>query len=459
MKRIFFPLALLAVSLALLTACNKNLNTVPQNSLTADQIRTANDVKALLFGAYSQMQSPGAFGEAFILTPDLLASDSQVVFIGSFQDYQAVQHKTIKADNIIAQNAWGVGYSIINLCNTIIDKIGLVDAGDRQAIKGEALFIRGTTYLQLVNLFAKPWSDGNAAANLGLPLILKPTYSYDGSDAGKPTRATVQQTYAQIVADLSGAAAMLPVSNDDFRADAYSAHAMLSRVYLNMGRYADAAAHADTVIASTNFVLTSYDKTFNTDGNSTEDVFAIQQNTQSNAGTANNGLTTFYSPYETGGRGDAQVNPLYAAVFDDPNDVRLGFVSPGSSNSGFTGDYTDKWVKFFKAIPVVRLSEMYLTRGEGNLRADGSAGGVAPLADINTVRQRAGAAALTVVTAGDFVEERFRELAFEGDRLATLRRIKADITGLDFDNDRLVLPIPRTEVQANGKLVQNPGYN
>jgi len=64
-----------------------------------------------------------------------------------------------------------------------------------------------------------------------------------------------------------------------------------------------------------------------------------------------------------------------------------------------------------------------------------------------------------VVTAGDFVEERFRELAFEGDRLATLRRIKADITGLDFDNDRLVLPIPRTEVQANGKLVQNPGYN
>ncbi|WP_431214187.1 hypothetical protein ACQ86N_04820 [Puia sp. P3] len=125
------------ISLALFTACNKNLNTVPQNSLTADQIRTSNDVKALLFGAYSQMQSPGAFGEAFILTPDLLASDSQVVFIGTFQDYQAVQHKTIKADNIIAQNAWGVGYSIINLCNTIIDKIDLVDAGDRQATKGK----------------------------------------------------------------------------------------------------------------------------------------------------------------------------------------------------------------------------------------------------------------------------------------------------------------------------------
>ncbi|WP_431214186.1 RagB/SusD family nutrient uptake outer membrane protein [Puia sp. P3] len=310
----------------------------------------------------------------------------------------------------------------------------------------------------MVNLFAKPWSDGNAAANPGLPLVLKPTYSYDSSAAGKPSRATVQQTYSQIVADLTAAAALLPSSNSDFRADVYSAHAMLSRVYLNMGRYADAAAHADTVIASKNFALTTFDKTFNIDGNSTEDVFAIQQNTQSNAGTANNGLTTFYSPYETGGRGDAQVSPLYSGVFDDPNDVRLGFVSPGSSNSGFTGDYTNKWVKFFKAIPVIRLSEMYLTRGEGNLRAGSPAGGTQPLTDINTVRQRAGAAALTTVAAADFVEERFRELAFEGDRLSTLRRIRADITGLDFDNDKLVLPIPRTEILANSHLVQNPGY-
>ncbi|MBS1601216.1 MAG: RagB/SusD family nutrient uptake outer membrane protein [Bacteroidetes bacterium] len=444
--------------LALTIACNKNLNTIPQNSLTADQIKTAGDVEALLFGAYSQLQSAGAFGESFILTPDLLASDSQVVFVGTFQDYQAVQHKTIKADNIIPQNAWGVGYSIINLCNTIIDKINLVGPADRPTIEGEALFLRGTTYLQLVGLFAKPWSDGNAAANLGLPLVLKPTYSYDSSAAGKPARATVRQTYAQIVADLTGAAAMLPASNNDFRADAYCAHAMLSRAYLNMGRYADAASQADTVIGSKNFSLTSYDKTFNTDGNSTEDIFAIQQNTQSNAGTANNGLTTFYSPYETGGRGDAQVSPLYAGVFDDANDLRMAFVSPGSSNSGFTGDYTDKWAKFFKAIPVIRLSEMYLTRGEACLRS-GTPPGADPLKDINTVRQRAGAAPLTVVGIGDFIEERFRELAFEGDRLPTLRRIRADIAGLDYDNDKLVLPIPRTEIQANRNLVQNPGYN
>lgn len=446
------------IALTLAAGCNKNLNTTPQNSLTADQIRTANDVKALLFGAYSQMQSAGAFGESFILAPDLLASDSQVVFVGTFQDYQAVQYKTIKADNIIAQNAWGVGYSVINLCNTIIDKINLVDAANRPTIEGEALFLRGTTYLQLVSLFAKPWSDGNAGTNLGLPLVLRPTYSYDSSAAGKPSRATVQQTYTQIIADLAGAAAMLPSSNNDFRADTYSAHAMLSRAYLNMGRYADAASQADTVIESKNFSLTSFDKTFNTDGNSTEDIFAIQQNTQSNAGTTNNGLTTFYAPFETGGRGDAQVSPLYSNVFDDAGDIRLAFVSPGSSNSGFTGNYTNKWAKFFKAIPVIRLSEMYLTRGEAWLRAGTPAGGD-PLKDINIVRQRAGAAPLTAVGVEDFIEERFRELAFEGDRLSTLRRIKADITGFDYDNDKLVLPIPRTEVQANPNLVQNPGYN
>src|ERR1700744_1520723 len=437
----------------LLPACNKDLNVNPQNQLTADQIKTSSDVEALLFGAYSGLEKPGNFGESFIFAPDLIASDSMVDFVGTFTDYTALETKITVSTNVIASNVWGTAYSTIGLVNTVLDKIALVDATDQSTVSGEALFIRGTCYFYLAGLYAKPYSDGNAAANLGVPLVLTPTYTNDSSatSPNNPARSTVAQTYSQIISDLQAAIASLPTSNDNFRADVYSAHAMLSRVYLTMGRYADAAAQADTVIESGNFTLTpTFDKAFNNTTNSTEDIFGIQQTVQSNAGTTNNGLPTFYSSYPVG-RGDAQIDPLYSAIFDDPNDFRAGFFTPGGSISGFPGNYTNKWEQIYKTIPVVRLAEMYLTRGEGNLMA-GTSVGDTPADDINAVRSRAGAAPLTNPAQADFIEERFRELGFEGDRYWTLKRNKWSITGLDYDNDKLTPPIPQSEVDVNKNL-------
>jgi hypothetical protein len=446
------------------TSCNKNLNVQPQNNVTASQIQTSNDVEALLFGAYSGLQAPGNFGESFLFCPDLIASDSQVDFVGTFYDYLAVQNKITVATNGMVSNIWTSSYNTINIVNTVLDKIALVDSTDQPTVEGEAYFIRGTVYFNLVGLFGKPYSDGSATSNLGVPLVLTPTYSYDSSanSPNKPSRATVAATYTQIISDLQTAISLLPTSNVNFRADMYSAHAMLSRVYLNMESYAAAAAQADTVIESGNFNLTStYDKTFNTDGNSTEDVFAIQQSLQSNAGTANSGIVTFYLPYsvngvQTGGRGDAQVDPNYFDIFE-PADFRINYVTQGTGISGYSGYYPNKWGAFYKTIPVIRLAEMYLTRGEGNLVA-GTSIGDNPLDDINTVRSRSGASTLATVGQTDFIEERFRELGFEGDRYWSEKRVQWSITGLGYDDNKLILPIPQTEIDVNKNLVQNGGY-
>jgi hypothetical protein len=102
---------------------------------------------------------------------------------------------------------------------------------------------------------------------------------------------------------------------------------------------------------------------------------------------------------------------------------------------------------------------MYLTRGEANLRKGGAPiGGVTPEEDINTVRERAGASDLSDVTGSDFVDERFRELGFEGDRLWTLKRLKLDVGDYAFDAPELVLPIPQREIDVNSNLTQNEGY-
>jgi starch-binding outer membrane protein, SusD/RagB family len=446
------------------TACNKDLNVQPQNNVTPANIQSSSDVESVLFGAYSGLQAPGCFGESFIFCPDLIASDSMVDFVGTFYSYLAVQQKIQVATNTMTGNIWTTAYSTINIANTVLDKISLVDTTDRPTVQGEAYFIRGTVFFYLTGIFAKPYSDGNATSNLGIPLVLTPTYSYDSSAAGpdKPSRATVAASYAQVISDLQTAISLLPTSNVNFRADVYSAHAMLSRVYLSMGDYADAAAQADTVIESGNFNLTStYNQTFNTDGNSSEDVFAIQQSLQSNAGTTNNGLATFYLPYsvngtQAGGRGDAQVDPLYADDFEAA-DFRINYMTNGTSISGYSGTYPNKWGAFYKAIPVIRLAEMYLTRGEGNLVAGTSIGDV-PLNDINAVRGRSGASLLTTVAQTDFIEERFRELGFEGDRMWSEKRMQWSISGLSFDDDLLVMPIPQTDIDANQNLKQNGGY-
>jgi starch-binding outer membrane protein, SusD/RagB family len=102
---------------------------------------------------------------------------------------------------------------------------------------------------------------------------------------------------------------------------------------------------------------------------------------------------------------------------------------------------------------------MFLTRGEANLRKGGAPiGNVDPLADINKVRELSGASPLSGITGEDFVEERLRELGFEGDRLWTLKRLKLDVDGRPFNDDKLVLPIPQRETDVNSNLTQNPGY-
>lgn len=439
------------------TKCTNSLEIAPRQNITPDQITTADDVKALLFGNYSLMQRGDAFGEKYMLVGDLLASEDQIDFVGTYSEYKDIQNKEQIASNYIPFDMWSTSYQIINQSNLILSKIDLINEEERDAIAAEAKFFRGVTLFELVNFFAQPYSAGNVATNLGVPVPLVPVVNYDTTT--HYVRASVQEVYQQVLSDLTEAANALPETNENARATKYVAKAFLSRVYLNMADYANAARMANEVIESGNFTLSSnYTLCFNNDVPSSEDIFSIQQNAQSNAGTSSNGLTTFYASndLQPAGRGDVQVNPSYLDYFLE-NDVRGTFFYDGSSISGISGIYTTKWKKFYKTIPVIRLSEMYLTRGEANLKA-GTSIGATPLDDINIVRGRAGTDELNSVTENDFIDERFRELGFEGDRLWTLKRLKKNIDGYPYNHKKLVLPIPQREIDANPYLIQNEGY-
>ncbi|MGC4037319.1 MAG: RagB/SusD family nutrient uptake outer membrane protein [Chitinophagaceae bacterium] len=449
-------LTLLAV--VVMTACNKKLDVQPQNTITPDQIKTADDVKAVLFGGYSTFQNANAMGEKYNTFSELLINDNDINWVGTYSDYDDLFTKGEVTTTTSIYEVWANSYHSINVANIVLSKLDVLSADERDAIEGEAKFFRGAAYYYLVNFYAIPYSAGSTSSNPGVPLILAPVEGYVPSRDKLP-RASVEAVYAQIVADLQDAASKMPETADNGRATKYSALGFLSRVYLSMAKYDEAADAASQVIESGEFALnTTFDKAFNNATNTPEDVFAIQQTSQSNSGTNNFGMTTFYSAQPTG-RGDIQVTDEHIAKYE-PNDDRGAFFYAGSSINGNDGMMTSKWKDIFKAIPVIRLAEMYLTRAEANFRKGGAATGPnTPLDDVNVIRNRAGLSSLGAISDADvIVNERYLELAFEGERLFTVKRLQLTVEGRPYNDPKLILPIPQREIDLGNSLPQNGSY-
>jgi hypothetical protein len=80
------------------------------------------------------------------------------------------------------------------------------------------------------------------------------------------------------------------------------------------------------------------------------------------------------------------------------------------------------------------------------------------LADVNTIRARAGLAPLAAVTLNDITRERYLELAFEGHNLHEAKRLQTSVGSFAWNSPKLIMPIPQREMDVNKQLVQNEGY-
>jgi len=115
-----------------------------------------------------------------------------------------------------------------------------------------------------------------------------------------------------------------------------------------------------------------------------------------------------------------------------------------------------------------RLGEMYLIKAEAELESGNAA---AALVDLNALRARTDpvAAPLAAVDRQTILNERLFELLGEGKRRQDLIRF-GGYTGRDDSGSGLaggkaaqgdfhvLMPIPQAQIDANPKLVQNPGY-
>jgi len=439
------------VAALLLAGCDF-LQVEPKQSISSEvALNTEQNVKAALTGAYSDLGDDDLYGGQYMMSPDLLADAGDVQWVGTFESPAAIIRKNIQPTNAFVESQWTDAYDAINVANNVLSALDKIeDPQERERIEGEARFIRGALYFELVRLFGTPWNAGDPGSNMGVPLILEPTRSITEED--NVTRNTVQEVYDQVLTDLDSARVLLPESNGVF-ADTYVASAFLSRVHLMQGDYDDAVAAADRVLQSDQFQLApTFAGAFNNVEDIPEYVFAIQISSQDGA----NDLNTFYAASADGGRGDINILQQHLNRYDS-TDARGDFFYTDPS----TGDArTRKW-KDDEAdganIPVVRLAEMYLTRAEGNLRA-GTSVGADPVDDVNAIRNRAGLDSVSTVSVDDVLRQRRLELSFEGNLLHDLKRTGRSIENIPFDANELVYPIPQRECDANPEITQNPGY-
>ena len=452
MKKVFYPLALAAgLSAALLSGCGKRLDVAPVNSVPAETaLNNSNDVETLLKGGYELAGDQYLYGGGFQYYSDFLGDNGEIQFGGTYSQPKEIFNKRILVNNSFVSFTWTNAYRAINVANTVLGSIDKVTATKADAVAGGAKFLRGSLYFDLVRLYAKAWNDGTPANNPGVVLALTPTNTTDPSNAltvtGQARRNSVAEIYAQVIKDLLDAERQLPASNSVFATSA-AASAMLSRVYLQQGRYADAAAEANKVIQTGNYSLVpSYADEFANKANTSESIFDVQLTTQS--GT--NDLNTFYS---SNGRGDVAVLDSHLVLYNAADDrLNLFDISNGPDAA-----LTLKFDNIHGNIHLIRLAEMYLTRAEGNFRA-GSTLGATPLADVNRVRARAKLPALTTLTLPTILSERHLELAFEGFLLHDLKRNAASVGSLPYSSPKLIFPIPQRERDLNSNLQQNDGY-
>ncbi|MEO6524962.1 MAG: RagB/SusD family nutrient uptake outer membrane protein [Mucilaginibacter sp.] len=150
----------------------------------------------------------------------------------------------------VARSDWNSPYLSVFYANSVLNGLGSVtvnatNVNEYNDIKGQAYFIRAFAFFDLAKNFAPPYDQATETTDLGIPLRLSPNVNEIIQ------RSSVQQTYQQIINDLSSACQLLkgdvPVVSRN-RASKPAAYALFARLYLSMRNYQKAEVYADSCL-------------------------------------------------------------------------------------------------------------------------------------------------------------------------------------------------------------------
>lgn len=446
-----------------LVSCDAVLEQDPVNEVDQEIVVTdKTSAQAAVAGLYNELQSDEYYGSNFLIMGDVSSDIAQS--IGTWDHYREMDTYTISAaGNEEVGNLYTSAYSTINIANNILKKIPLLDniaEEDKDPMLGAAYFVRGLALFDLTRAFG---GVPGVVGTMGVPVKTEPTNSLN--DVTYPSRPSLEASYAAVEQDLLQAEELLSDSANRSVASKGAAQALLSRLYLYLGRYEEVITYSTEVINNPTYSLNpDFTDIFATKMNQ-ESIFELNFNSSDQSGIRN-----WYNP--NGGRGDLTTHEaFYEEASADPNDVRGTLYGFSESNGHFQTKYQKPGG--VDNIHILRLAEMYLNRAEAKAQLGDLEGA---LEDLNVIRERAGVGALSPEPTTEegvleaIYQERKLEFAFEGHRFFDLVRtgmameVLQDIARKNgppvslSEEGRALFPIPIFELDANENLEQNEAY-
>lgn len=459
-----------------LTSCSDFLEKEPVEQISInDQFSTKEGVLKALNGAYYNTRS-SIFTISTYTYGDLLSGNltfspnSSGTSQGTINVPSAVEllYNFIDDSNSsdLAQS-YTNNYQIINNINLIIeniDKASDINDQEKNSVLAEAYALRAFIHYQLLRFYAQNYTYTSDANHPGI--VYNTRTLVVGIDY--PARNTVNECYTLLENDLNKALSLyqdsnaIPVGSTKNFMNKNAAKTLAAIIALDKEDYTKAISFATDVIDNSGIKLSeTNDYTQNFAVN--ESIFEIA-NTNENESYIKN----FYSP-KTGY--SSYVIPDNVFQLFDSNDQRLNLIKTTSiqtkeGSTIFMKDYhfTKKYDTSITGL-VYRLSELYFIRAEAAFKSGNTTNA---LADINSIRNRAGLNNLTTISLDDILTEKRKEFIFENKYFFDLMRNHKGITresgcisttcSLTYPNNKFVAPIPLDAIKINSYIKQNPGY-
>jgi hypothetical protein len=437
-------------------SCKKFVANVQLNdSIAADTVFTSDaSATSAVLGIYKQIMTSNnlPLNGGMSLYPGLSADE--LVGTAPNTTTDPFTANALPSTNSAVKIFWSRCYAYIyeaNACLRGLENSRGLSPSTKAQLTGEVKFLRALCYFYLANLFGDT------------PLQTTTDYTIN---AIMP-RTPVAGVYELILADLNEASALLPAvytGTEKLRPNKWTALALLSRVQLYRGAWAEAENAASAIISSNAYTLVANLNNVFLSG-STETIWQMLPI----ASSFSTGEGNTFNP------SSATVRPAYALTASLYNsfsgvDGRKSAWMKTNTVSAIVYPYPNKYKVRTAIAPteyniVFRLAELYLIRAEARAQQDKL---VESGSDLNKTRNRAGLPVTTAVTKAELLLaiEKERQLEFFaewGHRWMDLKRT-ARITPVLMAMKPLwrpeaaLYPVPFSEIELNPALIQNPGY-
>lgn len=429
-------------------------------------ITTVADLNLVISGAYDRMTSSLYYGRDILIFGDV-RSDNAYSNGNSGRFVTAASMDMVDSDGY-PRDTFTQIYKVIGSSNIVINSTiagtSTTETSQINYYKGQALALRALAHYDLLRLFGQQNVDGGGLTANGVAYVKE-----FQSDNSAPSRNTVAEVKGFIYADLDQALTLMDVDLDGSKETVTTAavSAIKARVALYFEDWAvakDASNKAMTAATAKGTRIAQSNEFVNTYAMPTPVNSIFELAFRDNDNQSIDGL---YNIYAETNYGDIAVLQDFKNQFT-ASDVR-GTTSMLAVDSKNKLRNVGKFISTSSNVPLIRFEEMVLVNAEASFMLNIADPSV--LVSLNSITGNRGADLYITVTRNDILNERRKELAFEGFRFDDLARTKKDMPIVDalrqtyddkgtivFGSYRYAFPIPLVETNANANAAQNKGY-